>query len=186
MALMALMGQIGPSLRDFAGEYEWHPSPPPPLTESSELTIIDDNTIEWTDTKGGVSAVYRRDTTHPTWFVGIGGTGGCCKYDNTGDVWVLDAPNRPLGFRDKKADAAAAPTVTAMNRDPPGGYATQEKRSGQESAMQALERKAAKMTPAMQEREAKKYEKEQKQAAEMMAIKEGIANDRAARRDLAA
>ena len=107
-ALASLMAQIGPTLKDFEGAYEMSPGLPPPLTAESELQVLDRDRIQWTATKGDASAVFVRDQKNPTWFVGEDGdSGGCCnsKYDNTGDVWVLDNPGKPLAFRPKAASA---------------------------------------------------------------------------------
>lgn len=176
MALASLMAQLGPSLKDFAGEYEWHPGPPPPLTPESAMEVLGRDRIQWTSTKGGASAVYERDTKNPTWFVGVDGSRGCCSYDNTGDIWVLESPGKPVKFQPKNADA---PTVTAMMRDVPSAY---ESSTVAGSATSAIDKKQldrmAKITPEMQAREQKKFEKQQTKDAEMMAIREAITNDR--------
>jgi hypothetical protein len=188
-ALASLMAQIGPKLNDFAGAYEMHPGPPPPLTAESELQVLDRDRIQWTATLKGASAVYVRDQRNPTWFVGEdGSSGGCCNstYDNTGDVWVLENPGKPVAFRPKAAaDNKTAPTVTAMMRDVPDEY---QKRTvagsgagasdGFGISQKALDR-LSKQTPEMQAREEAKFQKQQSHDAEMMLIKEGISNDRA-------
>ena len=194
MALMALMGQIGPKLKDYAGDYEFYPEPPAPLTAESVLKVLDDDTIEWTNTSNGSRAVYERSTKKPDEFVGVGSTaakGGCCagpKYNSDGDVWVLSDSRQPLGFRPATATATSEPTHTARRTDqdldnPSTAAANQGAGGYTESTMAALERKAAKMTPAMQERASREAAEAEKKAAEMALIKETITNDRESQKE---
>lgn len=180
MALSAMMAQLGPELQHFAGRYEFHPKPPPPLTEDSQLVVINRDTIQWSDTTKGASAVYVRSKKLPNQFVGDDGSNSsCCNsiYDNTGDVWVLDTPGAPLGFRSKKADPAAGPSVTAMLEDVPEQF--QNRRvAGAAKVEQPQFGKLDAMTSKQHKMQQSEFERNQKREAEKMAVQEAITNDR--------
>lgn len=182
MALASLMAQLGPELNAFGGQYEFAPRvPPPPLTEQSQLEVLDRDTIRWTNTQRGASAVYVRSKKNPTHFVGVDGSvSSCCnaKYDNTGDTWVMDSPGKPLHFRPKTADPKSDPTHTAMLCEVPEEYENRRVAGSKKKEKPDF----AALTAEGQKREQKKWEREQKEEAERMEIRERISNDRASRR----
>ena len=183
MALDALMAQIGPDLKSFAGEYEFHPSPPPPLTAASVLEVLDKSSIKWTNTKGGASAVYERSKKHPTWFVGDDGSvSSCCdkKYDNTGDTWELDNPGKPLRFWAKDEDPkakGATPKFSAVLKDVPEEFQSRTVAGTDKTDLPNF-KQLDKITPEMQAKAQKEFQQEQKKEAEKMEIRELISNDK--------